>query len=210
MDQAVAFGALHLKGTTVLGAAEDPLERLVQQARSAGLREYDESEIRRERPAFYEADGLLYHRTLHASLDAGPITPAVAFYVTGGHIVYLQPAVPATLHELQSIRAERAERAERDRAKLRAAARRPITLADIHDRPLPTIREAAQIVLEAGEIHENDGRLVVLVGDLAAREQKIRDAALVLHAESAVVTEALRSASEKPLDELLPNRAALP
>jgi hypothetical protein len=189
---------------------DEPLKRLVKQARSAGLHEYDESVIRRERPAFLCADGLLYRRVLHDSLDAGPITSATAFYVTDGRVVYLEPAVPATLHELQRHRAAQAERAEQGKATLRAQPRRPITLAEIHGRTLPTIREAAAAILEVGQLAENDGRLAILVGDLSAREQKIRDAAFVLHSEQAVVTAALRSASKKPLVEQLPDRHALP
>ena len=148
---------------------------------------------------------------------------ACAFFVTeAGDVVVLEPAHIRSGVELDLI--ERRQAWKRSDAELaerefqRAQPLRPVTLADLEGRELPTIGEAAQAVLDArGTIEAHDGRLVVKLperfapdrrADEKARRQAL-DAVRVLVAAGPLVVAAVESRSTKPLAHRLPDAHVL-
>lgn len=151
------------------------------------------------------------------------------WYIDGEALVCLQRVGdPGTVGELeQRIARREAEQAnaeaaqERDRQRFLASQpTREITLGDVLQRSLPTIRRAAEIIEGfRGEIQARDGRIVVTVPALltapggwdapalqAEADAAAADAAAVLVAAKQIVLAELAGKAKTPLSSRLPDR----
>jgi hypothetical protein len=116
----------------------------------------------------------------------------------------------ADLDRLTERRQTRAAAARvKQEAQLRATPLRPVTLADTEGRRLPTVRQAAALILETGTITLKDQSLVFHLPAAKKFTQAQLDAVLVLRAAHEIVAPAVDSTSTKPLVERLPDTQVL-
>jgi hypothetical protein len=109
-------------------------------------------------------------------LGDDPAGAVSVYFVDGDALVCLALAEPFSLPALQernqaaeAEQARNSERAAAERCKqLDRQPKRLVTLADLEGRELPTLRQAARVVLEEyrGRIEAKDGRLVISVPEL--------------------------------------------
>jgi hypothetical protein len=223
MSRTVTVGGIQYADPTRTVSVDQAREHFRNVARAAAILELPAKLVeQRGRFIVDKTGGGLYERvfaTIQLS-DGTLIGTADAFVDTGaGELLFLNRvrSGPSTLAELEQLEADRAR--ARDEARdardeeIRRHPREPLTLADLHGKPLPTLREAAATVLRWGSLEAKDGRLIVYAPaakEFSGERRAMIDAARVLYAASDLVLDVLASKSRKPLPELLPDRQVLP
>jgi hypothetical protein len=159
---------------------------------------------------------------------------ATAFYLSeAGDVVVLEPA-PFPTVELLGVRLAQRSHARKDadlhareqQIRKRAADReyraaqplRPVLLADLHGRELPTVAQAARLIIDHGgtitakadRIHVDlPERLAPKAGADRALRAELLDCVRVLAAARDIVLPAVSSRSTKPLPDRLPDTHVL-
>ena len=173
--------------------------------------------------------GLLFRRAAHVVFAQGvePVDQAkgiAGFYNTGTELVFFERTEnPGTVAELEEQEAARA-RQEREREQahhdfVASQPRRVLRLCDFNnDWQMPTVREAARLILDHGcTLQNQDGHLLVEIPDqldpngnlhLEAMKHVVRAARVLDAAGSVVLDELAKSKQTKRLDERLPDRHA--
>ncbi len=190
------------------------VELEIERARHAGYREYaaeDLEYVPRWKIWLDDDAGRILERVHVLEADRDRV---VGFTVgTDGLPVYFRicdrsqvPSTPFMWRAQQNHTASKARIAALERrAELITMPLEPVTLAEIHGSPLPTLREAAEIVSESGKIGVIAGQLTV---QLRVRGDRELDAARVLHAAEALVVSTLNKEGNVEVEKL-PNKPVL-
>jgi hypothetical protein len=204
-----------------------------KQARSYGWQQVDLDQLR-ARPDGYVANdksGRVYIEIQHQPLlsDRPQDEPVAVFAVAGRNdfrFFRLPPDGIRTVADLDRRDQEReqadADQALQEREQRARGPQRQLLLADLDGEPLPTLRAAAQQILDAGgRIHvDRHGRLTVSVPDPVAplilpfgvpigeperRRELARAASVLAHAHE-LVLDALRQRNDRPLPARLADK----